>query len=304
MSSFMSPDLKLYPAVIELDNAPNIKLIKSGMSCTAEIIVKQYKEIVYVPVQSVIRVDGKPTVYIGSGSNPKPRIVEIGMSNNLNISIIKGLKGGEEVSLTPPLDKASVSAEPEEIEILEGIETFDPAKESTPEQPKPNMPSQGGNGQSPSGFGGGNMSMPSKDEMFKRSDADGDGKIAQSEFRMGEEQFKKMDKNGDGFIEASEFEIPKFDPSTFKMPRTKEELIKLSDKDGDSKISKSEYMGPEQLFGNSDKNGDGFITIDEAEIPSFGRGGAGGMGQQGGMPGGMPGGDGQGGNFGFPGGER
>ncbi len=309
MSSFMNPDLKLYPAVIELENSEKINLVKSGMSCTAEIIVEQYKDAIYVPVQAVIRVDNKPTVFVGSGSNPKPRQVEIGLANNLHIRILKGLKEGEVVSLTPPLVQASMTTEPEEVDMVEGIETAPATSQVTlPGETKPNMPQQGGSGQAPSGFGGGNMGnmpMPSKDEMFKRIDADGDGKVAQSEFMMGEEQFKKMDKNSDGFIEATEFEMPSFNPNRANMPRTKEDFIKRSDKDGDSKIAKNEFQGPEEFFGNMDKNGDGFITLDEAPDFSQMRGGpGGGMGQQGGMPGGMPGGNSQGGNFGFPGGAR
>ncbi|MBN1905916.1 MAG: efflux RND transporter periplasmic adaptor subunit [Deltaproteobacteria bacterium] len=293
MSSFMNPDLKLYPAVIELENSEKINLIKSGMSCTAEIIVEQYPDAVYVPVQAVIRVDNKPTVFVGSGSNPKPRQVEIGLANNLHIHITKGLKEGEVVSLTPPLVQASMTTEPEEIDMVEGIAN-PPVNSSTQGMPQANMPQQGGSGNM------GNMQMPSKDEMFKMSDADGDGKIVQSEFMMGEGQFKKMDKNGDGFIEATEFEIPAFNPNRANMPRTKEDFIKQGDKDGDNKVSKTEFMGPEEFFGNMDKNGDGFITIDEAPDPSsFGRGGAGGRGGMGGMPGGN-----QGGNFGFPGGAR
>jgi len=287
MSSFMSPDLKLYPAVIELDNSENINQVRSGVSCKAEIIVEQYSDAIYVPVQAVIRVDNKPTVFIASGSSLKPRQVEIGLANNLNIHILKGLKEGETVSLTPPLAYATMTTEPEEIEILEGIE---------------NPPLNSSAAGTPTGPGGGNMGnmpMPSKDEMFKMSDADGDGRISQSEFMMGEEQFKKMDKNSDGFIDVSEFEIPAFNPNRANMPRTKEDFIKQGDKDGDGRISKSEFMGPEEFFGNMDINGDGFITLDEAPDPSsFGRGGAGGRGGMGGMPGG------QGGNFGFPGGAR
>jgi hypothetical protein len=83
------------------------------------------------------------------------------------------------------------------------------------------------------------------------------------------------------------------------MPRTKEDFIKRSDNDGDGKIAKSEFQGPEEFFGNMYKNGDGFITSDEAPDFSQMRGGQG--GRQGGM---MPGGNMQGGGFGFPGGAR
>ncbi|NLA76074.1 MAG: HlyD family efflux transporter periplasmic adaptor subunit [Deltaproteobacteria bacterium] len=297
MSSFMNPDLKLYPAVIELNNSEKINLVKSGMSCTVEIIVDQYADAIYVPVQAVIRVDNKPTVFIGSGSNLKPREVELGLSNNLHIRILKGLKEGELVSLTPPLGQASLAAEPD-VEILKDIDTAS----SLPEGIQTNMPQQWDSGQVPSGFGGdnmGNMPMPSKDEMFKMLDADGDGRITRNEFRMGEEQFRKMDKNGNGVIELSEFELPSFNAAS--MPRTKQDFIKMMDRDGDNKISRSEFQGPEEFFDNMDINGDGFITLDEApDMSSFGReGGRSNFRQQGGM-----GGRGQGESFSFPGGAR
>jgi HlyD family secretion protein len=308
MSSFMNPDLKLYPAVIELENSDKINLVKSGMSCTAEIIVEQYKDAIYVPVQAVIRVDNKPTVFIASGSSLKPRQVEIGLANNLNIHILKGLKEGEVVSLTPPLVQAAMTTESEEIEVVEGIETTPATSSGTlPGETKPNMPQQGGSGQAPSGFGGGNMgNMPrTKEDFIKQGDKDGDSRISKSEFMGPEEFFGNMDKNGDGFITLDE--AP--DMSSFgrgagggnmgNMPRTKEDFIKQGDKDGDSRISKSEFMGPEEFFGNMDKNGDGFITLDEAPDFSQMRGGQG--GRQGGM---MPGGGMQGGGFGFPGGGR
>jgi hypothetical protein len=57
---------------------------------------------------------------VGSGSNPKPRQVEIGLANNLHIHILKGLKEGEVVSLTPPLVQAAMTTEPEEVEMVEG----------------------------------------------------------------------------------------------------------------------------------------------------------------------------------------
>ena len=61
-SMWMNPDLKVYTTNINLETIdPDLR---SGMSCKAEIIVEQYQDVVYIPVQAVLRVDGQPTVYV------------------------------------------------------------------------------------------------------------------------------------------------------------------------------------------------------------------------------------------------
>ncbi len=41
-------------------------------------------------------------------------------------------------------------------------------------------------------------------------------------------------------------------------------FIERLDKDGDGKVSRREFDGPSEHFGDFDKNGDGYITKDEA----------------------------------------
>jgi len=105
-SAFLNPDLKVYKTEIHLDD--NSEALRSGMSCKAEIIVEQHKEALYIPIQAVLRVAGKPTVYVVNGSGLEPRPVEIGLDNNRMIRIVSGLEAGELVSLTPPLAAARV----------------------------------------------------------------------------------------------------------------------------------------------------------------------------------------------------
>lgn len=308
-TSFMAPDLKVYPTLIEIENTDNVDQLKSGMSCEAEIIVEQYKEALYIPVQAVIRVNGKPTVFLGEGDNLKPREVETGLDNNLMIQIKKGLKEGEVVSLNPPLTQAVATDAGNTI--IEGL-TIDPAPSQPGNTANSNTAETMGNrgnssspefaGGSQGGFGGG---MPSKEDMIKRMDQDGDGKLAKSEMRFGAESFDQMDKNGDGFLDADEFDFSAMRRGSsggqggqLGMPRTKEDFIKMGDRNGDGKVSQDEFMGPTQFFGNMDKNGDGYITLDEApDMSSFGRGSSGSFG---GPTGGM-----QGSGFGgFSGGSR
>jgi HlyD family secretion protein len=106
--AFMNPDLKVYDTIISLENRGNMDLLRSGMSCSAEIIIEQYDNAVYVPIEAVMRVGGKPTVFIITEDNIKPREVETGLDNNVVIRIKSGLEPGEIVTLSPPLAQAEV----------------------------------------------------------------------------------------------------------------------------------------------------------------------------------------------------
>jgi len=105
-SMWLNPDLKVYNTEITVDG--NDSSLRTGMSCKAEIVIKQFADATYVPVQAVLRVAGEPTVYVVNGENVEPRRVEIGIDNNRMVRIISGLEEGEVVLLTPPLGSAAV----------------------------------------------------------------------------------------------------------------------------------------------------------------------------------------------------
>jgi len=105
-SMWMNPDLKVYNTEIYLEDTDED--LRTGMSCQAEIIVAQYADALYVPVQSVIRVGGRPTVFVVAEKTSEQRPVEIGLDNNRMVRIISGLSEGEEVLLTPPLKAGTV----------------------------------------------------------------------------------------------------------------------------------------------------------------------------------------------------
>ena len=102
----MNPDLKVYTTEIFLDE--NDGAIRTGMSCQAEIVIERHTDVLYVPVQAVLRVAGMPTVYVRDGSGFEPRTVEIGLDNNRMIHVLNGLEVGEVVLLTPPLKAAGL----------------------------------------------------------------------------------------------------------------------------------------------------------------------------------------------------
>ncbi len=107
-SMYMNPDLKVYDAVINISDAS--ESLRSGMTCTAEIVVDHYPSATYVPIQSVVRVGGQTVAYVKSGSKLELRPVEIGLDNNAMVRIVSGLMPGEMVSLSPPLDTSPASS--------------------------------------------------------------------------------------------------------------------------------------------------------------------------------------------------
>jgi len=108
-SMWMNPDLKVYNTVIYIDG--NDPALRTGMSCQAEIIVKQYDNAVYVPLQAIIKIGADYTVYVKSGKSFQPRQVKIGLDNNKVINIVEGLKEGELVLLNPPFKSTTENAQ-------------------------------------------------------------------------------------------------------------------------------------------------------------------------------------------------
>lgn len=109
MSLWMNPDLKVYQAGIAIEGRQSE--LRSGMSCMTEIVVDRYEDALSVPVQAVLRVNNQPTVYIRQGDAFQPVSVKTGLDNNRMIRIVEGLREGDTVLLTPPLQDAARSAE-------------------------------------------------------------------------------------------------------------------------------------------------------------------------------------------------
>jgi len=112
---WLNPDLKVYNTEIYLEGEGDN--LRTGMSCRAEIIIEEYDDATYVPVQAVLRVGGRPTVYVWNGKDFEPRAVEIGLDNNRMIRIISGLKEGQVVVLTPPLAPAEVEQAGDKVTV-------------------------------------------------------------------------------------------------------------------------------------------------------------------------------------------
>lgn len=108
-SMWMNPDLKIYNTEVYIDG--NDPSLRTGMSCQAEVIVKQYQDAFYVPLQTVIKIGTEFNVYVKSGKSFQPRQVKIGLDNNKVVHILEGLKEGDIVLLNPPFKSTTVGSQ-------------------------------------------------------------------------------------------------------------------------------------------------------------------------------------------------
>ncbi len=147
--AYMNSDLKVYDTVITLENGGNIGLLHTGMSCTAEIIIDQYEKAIYVPIQAVMNVGGKPTVYLVKGDKVKPRTVETGLDNNTVIRVASGLEPGDIISLTPPLAQAAVVENISDFSLGPAALTSGTSEDGKPDQVSANRSKSEVNNQGP-----------------------------------------------------------------------------------------------------------------------------------------------------------
>jgi HlyD family secretion protein len=102
---WQNPDLKVYKTVIKLVDGG--ELLKSGMNCVAEIIVDQFDEALFIPLQCVVKENGKNIVYtLNSEGEPEAKEVVLGKDNSSVVQVKSGLSEKELVIQNPPLSKS------------------------------------------------------------------------------------------------------------------------------------------------------------------------------------------------------
>ena len=122
-SRYLNPNLKLYETTIAVDQTS--AALRNGMSCRAEVIIEQYQDVLYVPLQSVVRLGGRTVVFKpGQGEEPEIQEVKIGLDNARFVHVLAGLSEGDRVLLTPPISPSHsrpVEEKPPESEPIPEI---------------------------------------------------------------------------------------------------------------------------------------------------------------------------------------
>ena len=170
---WMNSDTKVYGVDIDVDG--DWSELRTGMSCRAEIVIERHDKAVYVPTESVLLIDGVPTVFVVKGSKTEKRAVEVGLANERVIRIAANLAPGERVLSMPPLDSAAVTYPSDFVESVE-IQSYAPSgpiagvardRESAPGPSSLERPSEGRRG-GWEGRGRGNMTPEQRAAMRKR----------------------------------------------------------------------------------------------------------------------------------------
>jgi len=104
-NAWLNPDLQLYNCEIELDESGDLR---SGMNCETDMMIEHHERAFYVPIQCVIRVAGRPVVYVVENGKPAKRAVKLGLDNNRVVHVLAGLAEGDRVLLNPPLEAGTV----------------------------------------------------------------------------------------------------------------------------------------------------------------------------------------------------
>jgi Ca2+-binding EF-hand superfamily protein len=141
-------------------------------------------------------------------------------------------------------------------------------------------PGQPPGGQPPAGPDG-RPRLPNPEEMFRRLDTNGDGKITAEETpERAKELVRRADADGDGIVTKDEFVKvaaqlrdrlglpPGTVPGQPAFPPDR--LFTTLDADGDGKISAEEMSAAATALKKLDRNGDGAISREEVLPPGFG----------------------------------
>jgi multidrug resistance efflux pump len=102
---WLSPDVKVYQAYVEIDELVQQYKLKPGLSAVCTIFTdSRVEHVLAVPIQAVVsplEKNGKPRCFVMTPDGPKAREVEVGLTDEKYIEIKSGLNENEEVVLNP-----------------------------------------------------------------------------------------------------------------------------------------------------------------------------------------------------------
>jgi RND family efflux transporter MFP subunit len=104
-------DLKVYVTDVSIDGTHDF--LKTGMSAKVTVLIDELQDVLIVPIQAVITVEGRKLCYCSSNKGPEKREVETGLFNDDFVEVKGGLVEGEKVLLNPPRPAQAAEADKE-----------------------------------------------------------------------------------------------------------------------------------------------------------------------------------------------
>jgi len=97
---YENPNQKIYPTKIHIDKTHD--WIKPGMSAKVEIVIETLKDVMRIPLQSVMVESGETVVYVNRDGKAVRQVIKGGNFNEDFIEVTEGLTEGESVYLSKP----------------------------------------------------------------------------------------------------------------------------------------------------------------------------------------------------------
>lgn len=92
-------NVKTYECIIKIPGV--VKSLKPGMTAVAEINVDKLENVLGVPVQAVLQIEGDTWCYVDNGDGVEKRFVQLGRNNEKFVQILKGIDESDRVILNP-----------------------------------------------------------------------------------------------------------------------------------------------------------------------------------------------------------
>lgn len=97
--SSMSSDTKIYKTIVTIDE--DVERLKPGMTAVVEIHIDHLKDVLTVPVQAIVQMQGQTWLYIEAGGGVERRDIQLGRTNDKFVEIKSGLVAGDRAVLNP-----------------------------------------------------------------------------------------------------------------------------------------------------------------------------------------------------------
>jgi len=102
---WMSPDVKVYESLVEIDGPQTMLNLKPGLSAVCTIFTeKKAEHVLAVPIQAILisqEKGDKPRCFVETPNGPEGHEVELGLSDEKYVEVKSGLHQGDEIILNP-----------------------------------------------------------------------------------------------------------------------------------------------------------------------------------------------------------
>ncbi len=95
---------KQFPAYATLKSVD--PRLRPGMSASVDIVIESQPDVLLIPIRASFPQNGKPSAFVQAGELFHPRPIEVGLRNEEDMVVLKGLRAGEMVALEDPAEAA------------------------------------------------------------------------------------------------------------------------------------------------------------------------------------------------------